>query len=60
MDGRTDGLMDSLRLLQDFVPFGAAALLCLNGYHQLLEQGTGTANHLPFTAYRLPLKVLKA
>ena len=42
MDGRTD----SPCVLQDFVPFGAAALLPLNLQHFLLKQGTGTADHL--------------
>ena len=42
MDGRTD----SPCVLQDFVPFGAAALLPLNLNHFLLKQGTGTADHL--------------
>ena len=42
MDGRTD----SPCVLQDFVPFGAAALLPLNLNHILLKQGTGTADHL--------------
>ena len=48
MDGRTD----SPCVLQDFVPFGAAALLPLNLNHILLKQGTGTAVHLlPFSCY---------
>ena len=42
MDRRTD----SPCVLQDFVPFGAAALLPLNLNHILLKQGTGTADHL--------------
>ena len=33
-------------VLQDFVPFGATALLPLNLKHTLLKQGTGTADHL--------------
>ena len=33
-------------VLQDFVPFGAAALLPFNLNHLLLKQGTGTADHL--------------
>ena len=33
-------------VLQDFVPFEAAALLPLNLNHTLLKQGTGTADHL--------------
>ena len=44
--GRTDGRTDSPCVLQDFVPFGAAALLPLNLNHFLLKQGTGTADHL--------------
>ena len=46
-DGWTDGRTDSPCVLQDFVPFGAAALLPLNLNHTLLKQGTGTADHLP-------------
>ena len=46
MDGRTDGRTDSPCVLQDFVPFGAAALLPLNLNHVPLKQGTGTADHL--------------
>ena len=42
MEGRTD----SPCVLQDFVPFGAAALLPLNLNHTLLKQGMGTADHL--------------
>ena len=34
-------------VLQDFVPFGAAALLLLNLNYILLKQGTSTADHLP-------------
>ena len=50
MDGRTD----SPCVLQDFVPFGAAALLPLNLNHFLLKQGTGTADHLlPLGCYFL-------
>ena len=45
-DGRTDGRADSPCVLQDFVPFGAAALLPFNLNHTLLKQGTGTADHL--------------
>ena len=45
-DVRTDGRTDSPCVLQDFVPFGAAALLPLNLNHTLLKQGTGTADHL--------------
>ena len=40
---RTDVRTDSSCVLQDFVPFGAAALLPLNSNHTLLKQGTGTA-----------------
>ena len=50
MVGRTDGWMDGWTdfpcVLQDFVPFGAAALLPFNLNHTLLKQGTGTADHL--------------
>ena len=49
MDGRTD----SPCVLQDFVPFGAAALLPLNLNHILPKQGTGTADHLLATAFGL-------
>ena len=45
-DVRMDGRTDSPCVLQDFVPFGAAALLPLNLNHTLLEQGTSTADHL--------------
>ena len=45
-DGRTDGRTDSPCVLQDFVPFGAAALLPINLHHFLLKQGTGTTDHL--------------
>ena len=45
MDERTDE-RKSPCVLQDFVPFGAAALLPLNLNHTLLKQGTGTADHL--------------
>ena len=52
MDGRTDGWTDSPYVLQDFVPFGAAALVPLNLNHTLLKQGTGTADHLlPLGSY---------
>ena len=42
MDGRTDGLIDGRIefppcVLQDFVPFGAAALLPLTPIHNLVE-----------------------
>ena len=42
-NGWTDGRTDSPCVLQDFVPFGSAALLPLNLNHILLKQGTGTA-----------------
>ena len=45
-DGRTDGRTDSPCVLQDFVPFGAAALLPLYLNHTQLKQGMGTADHL--------------
>ena len=45
-DGQTDGRADFPCVLQDFVPFGAAALLPFNLNHTLLKQGTGTADHL--------------
>ena len=45
-EGRMDGRTDSPCVLQDFVPFGAAALLPLNLNHFLLKQGKGTADHL--------------
>ena len=45
-DKRTEVRTDSPCVLQDFVPFGAAALLPLNLNHTLLKQGTGTADHL--------------
>ena len=45
-DGRMDGWTDSPCVLQDFVSFGAAALLPLNLNHFLLKQGTDTADHL--------------
>ena len=40
------GWTDSPCVLQDLVPFGAAALLPLNLNHMLLKQGMGTADHL--------------
>ena len=50
-DGRMDGWTDSSCVLQDFVPFKAAALLPLNLNHTL-KQGTGTAdNLLPLGCY---------
>ena len=50
-DGQSDGWTDFPCVLQDFVSFRAAALLkshCLN--HTLLKQGTGTNDHLKFSA----------
>ena len=60
-EGRqTDGRTDSPCVLQDFVPFGAAALLPFNLNHLLLKQGTGTADHLlPLGCY-LPLLTWKS
>ena len=46
MDGWTDRWTDCPCVLQDFVPFGAAALLPLNLNHTVLQQGMGTADHL--------------
>ena len=46
MDRRAYGQTDSLFVLQDFLPYGAAALLPLNLDHRLLKQGTGIADHL--------------
>ena len=46
MDRRMDGWADFPCVLQDFVPFGAAALLPFNINQTLLKQGTGTADHL--------------
>ena len=47
-----DGRTDSPCVLQDFVPFGAAALLPLNLNHTLHKQGTGTVDHsLPLGCY---------
>ena len=51
-EGQMDGWTDSPCVLQDFVPFGAAALLPLNLNNTLLKQGTGTADHL------LPLGII--
>ena len=45
-EGWTDRWTDFPCVLQDFVPFGAAALLPLNLNYLLLKQGTGTADHL--------------
>ena len=51
-DKRTDGQTDQQtegyisRVLQDFVPFAATALVPLNLHHTLLKQGTGTTDHL--------------
>ena len=47
MEGWMYGRTDSPCVLQDFVPFGSAALLPLNLNQTLLKQGTGTADHLP-------------
>ena len=53
-DEQMDGRTDSPCVLQDFVTFGAAALLSLNLNHTLLKQGTGTADHLaPLGSYSL-------
>ena len=44
MDGRMDEQTDELKspcVLQDFVPFGAAALLPLTGIHNHAKQGNG-------------------
>ena len=58
-DRHTDGRTDSPCVLQDFVPFGAAALLPLNLHHFLLKQGTGTADHLlPLGCYFVFLRSL--
>ena len=40
-DVRTDGRTDSPCVLQDFVPFGAAALLPLTAIHNHAKQGNG-------------------
>ena len=48
-NGRTDERTDEQKspcVLQDFVSFGAAALLPLNLNHIPLKQGTSTADHL--------------
>ena len=45
MDRQMDRWTDSPCVLQDFVPFGAIALLPIN---TLLKQGTGTADLLAF------------
>ena len=45
-DGRVYGRTDSPCVLQDFIPFGAAALLPINLNNTLLKQGTGTTDHL--------------
>ena len=45
-DGRMDRCTDSPWVLQDFIPFRAAALLPLNLNHTLLKQGRATADHL--------------
>ena len=58
-DGWTDGQTDSPCVLQDFVPFGAAALLPLILNQTLLKQGTGTADHLlPLGCYQIVAKAL--
>ena len=44
MDGRMDGRNDKRKspcVLQDFVPFGAAALLPLTPFHNHAKQGNG-------------------
>ena len=41
-----DGWADFPCVLQDFVPFGAAALLPFNINQTLLKQGKGAADHL--------------
>ena len=54
MDKQTDGWMDrnSSCVLQDFVPFGAAALLPFESTHKSpfnkhqLKQGKGTDDHI--------------
>ena len=46
MDRWMDGWADFPCVLQDFIPFGAAALLPFNINQTLLKQGTGTADHL--------------
>ena len=47
MEGRMDVWTDrSPCVLQDLVPFGAAAPLLLNLDHTLFKQGMGTADHL--------------
>ena len=46
MDGLMDGQTNSARVLLDFIPFGAAALLPLDLNCTLLKQGTGTADPL--------------
>ena len=56
-NGWKDGQTDSPCVLQDFVPFGAAALLPFNLNHFLLKQGTGTADHLlPLGCYFLSFR----
>ena len=45
-DVHTEGQTDSPCDLQDFVHFGALALLTLNFIHIPLKQGIGTADHL--------------
>ena len=41
-----DRRIDYPRVLQDFIPFGAAALLPINLNHILLKKGMETADHL--------------
>ena len=54
MDEWTDGWTDrSPCVLQDFVPFGAAALLPLNLNHSSLKQGMGTAAIYFFSVFEL-------
>ena len=45
-DGQMDGRIDCLCVLQDLIPFGAAALLPINLNHILLKKGMETADHL--------------
>ncbi|MEE3021388.1 MAG: hypothetical protein VX367_01990 [SAR324 cluster bacterium] len=45
LSGRTDGWNDERKspcVLQDFVPFGTAALLLLTPYHNHAKQGNGS------------------
>ena len=57
-EGQTEGQMDERidypRVLQDFIPSGAAALLPINLNHILLKKGMETADHLlPLGCYSL-------